>query len=108
MKSIKELITFEIVITPETIEIEGNASAIDPKTDAEVCKLIQDRLEAGNEWAWCSVEVKGEYLGLTASDYLGACSYLSEDDFKTDGYYKDMQSEVADQIQEQYDKIKND
>ena len=108
-KSIRALISFEIIILPEETIIEGNLiDSGDDNQDKLDEKTVIDDLLSGNQWAWCNVEVRGEYLGLSASDYLGCCSYKSEQDFKTGGYYTDMIDIVATEIQDQYDKIKND
>lgn len=100
-KSIKDDVSYSIKIYPEDIPIKGYASCIDPKTDLEVEQAIIEQLESGNQWAWCSVEVIAEYKGLTASDYLGCCSYESEDDFKqAGGYYDDMKQIAFEQLVE--------
>jgi len=94
----------EIKLTcePETEAIEGNASAIGPKEDAETNQWIRDQLNAGNEWAWCVATVTVNYKGFSAFDTLGACSYKSEDDFRKDGYFTDMvnqaSAELADKL----------
>jgi hypothetical protein len=43
-----------------------------------------------NEWAWCCVKVSATYKGITESEYLGACSYKDEADFRACDYFKDM------------------
>ena len=91
--------TFYIICEPEYARIEGNCSAIDPETDRETENYIRAELEAGNEWAWCIVTVFCEiehndetFEGLAS---LGACSYLSEVDFKDpDGYYQSLCAEA--------------
>lgn len=84
---------------PEQESIKGNCSAIDDKVDAETEAWIKRELDSGNVWAWAAVEVKGSYKGLSASDYLGCCSYSSESDFKAGGYFEDMQNAVLAQLQ---------
>jgi hypothetical protein len=73
-----------------TIEIES--SDIDPRKefdDAEMsAKVIADM--QFNPWAWCDVKVTARWENWTGVDYLGACSYESEADFKADDYYSDM------------------
>lgn len=72
MKEIPESqITFEIFCHPEDAPVKGNALA--SGDDAEDHKAEQDiirRLEY-TPWAWCLVEVRGTWKGLTASDFLG-------------------------------------
>jgi hypothetical protein len=93
-------ITYETAIEclPETISIEENASAIGEEIDAEIVSDIRAQLESGNDWAWCCVRVKvtaydseGEQITY-GDDYLGACSYASEADFRACPYFEDMES----------------
>ena len=99
----------EAIITirtrPEDISIEGNASAIDSETDAKIAADIREQLENGNEWAWCAVEVLATWEGLEASDHIGACSYSSEADFKTGGYYDDMVNSCIDQLEQMANRV---
>lgn len=98
-ESLAKLATVTLRCEPEDVEIEGNASAIGPKEDAETYAWIRDQLARGNDWAWCHVVVTAEYDGLTASDSLGCCSYESEADFcKPGGYYDDMVSAALDDL----------
>jgi hypothetical protein len=87
-------IYFEIECMPEDVPLRGNCSAIDPETDAETERMIIEQLEAGNEWAWCTVKVTAriEGIDLEGTDYLGCCSYKSESDFMACGYFADMKS----------------
>lgn len=79
-------IKFQITAEPEDVEIEGNASAIDPKTDREQEEWIRKQLESGNEWAWCTavctatIELDGQTF--TGREVLGCCSYESAEDFE--------------------------
>jgi hypothetical protein len=87
-------VDFVLICQPEDISIEGNASAIDPDTDAEVEGWIRDQLEQGNEWAWCCVVVKALWESFEGWDCLGCCSYESEQAFREDGYFEDMKAEA--------------
>jgi hypothetical protein len=85
--------------TPETIPIEGNASAIDDRTDREIVNNIRKQLEIGNAWAWCIVCVTVEYRDIEENEYLGGCSYNSRYDFiHNSGYYEDMVNECLTRI----------
>ncbi len=91
----------EIIVEclPEDLQIEGNASAIDPVTDAEIVKNIYDQLESGNEWAWCCIKVTLKWKGFEGTDYLGACSYKSKKDFiESNDYFPDMVSRAFDEL----------
>lgn len=97
-------IDIELTSSPEETPILGNAIASgNEAADCEVEEGIRHALEEGNEWAWCSVRVKGTYKGiLEAEDHLGCCSYGNEEEFRTPGgYYDDMVQTVVDLINEQ-------
>jgi len=71
-------------------EPENDIRFEDDFEDADTVRWIQKQLDKGNEWAWCRVKVTVTIGGLEACDYLGACSYRSESEFKKGGYYSDM------------------
>lgn len=91
-------VQIEVFIEPEEMEINGNASAVDPVTDAEAFAWIRDQLDRGNEWAWCSVKVEVRYNDIVATEYLGGCSYRDEKEFRDGGYFDQMVSECLDTI----------
>lgn len=93
-----EDVEFSIECLPEGLQIEGNASAIDEETDKEIADNIYEQLDNGNMWAWCCVKVTASYKGIEGTDYLGGCSYKSEKDFKSDGYYSDMKQQAFDDL----------
>ena len=91
IKRLKERAEITIECEPDSLQIEGNCSAIGPEEDAETLAWIVNELNRGNEWAWCAVKVTATFEGMSASDYLGGCSYESEHAFKDPhGYYPDM------------------
>lgn len=84
--------TFTISIEEEYLPVRGNAQVSgDEEADRDVENWIIGRLISGDIWAWCIVRVTAEWEGLRGDDYLGACCYASEEDFKTGGYFEDMQ-----------------
>lgn len=102
-------VTLELLCEPEYIPIEGNALASgDDAEDAKEYARIRAELESGNDWAWCCAHVRVSYevaiegqafpARLEGNDYLGACSYASEADFKAGGYYDDMVSAALDDL----------
>ena len=90
----RDEIEFTVEIMPEDLPIEGNCMASgDDEFDRECEQNIQRDLESGNPWAWCIVRVGASHPklpGIEGTDYLGCCSYASEDDFKAGGYFDDM------------------
>lgn len=90
-----------IVEYEDDIPIKGNASAIDPETDAKNEAWIRHELKAGNEWAWCRVTITASWQGLHGTDSLGGCSYRNEADFTQEGgYYTDMRKAALSDLNE--------
>ena len=58
-----------------------------------------------NEWAWCVVEVKAQWEGLTASTILGGVVEKNEQSFRENGYFDDMKHEAMTELVEQAKKI---
>lgn len=88
-------VEFSLEIEDEDVPVEGNASATDdPEEDAKLVAEIQQRLDRGDLWAWCCVKVTAKWKHWRGVDYLGACSYESEADFKHGGYWEDMKSQA--------------
>ena len=97
-----EQVEFETICHSEETQVRGNAMASgDEKADKRAEDRILRQLENGNQWAWCTIEVKASYKGLTASDFLGCCSYKSQKDFEKDVYYVDMKKQAFDSLIEQ-------
>lgn len=92
-------ITLEAI--PETIRVRGNALASgDDTLDKEVEDGILARLESGDVWAWFTAKVTvRDDEGREATDYLGACCYEDEKDFKRGGYYLDMIRTCIDELE---------
>lgn len=92
----------EIIVEclPEETAIEGNALASgDADEDARAEQSIRDKLEAGNEWAWCCISVTLRYGNYQGIDHLGCCSYSGIREFKeSDGYFPDMVANAFDQL----------
>jgi len=93
-------VLWKVEAFPEYVPVRGNAMASgDDEFDTEVEDDILSQLDDGNEWAWATVKVTGSYFGMESHQFLGCCSYRSEADFKSCGYYTDMQSEVLADLQ---------
>jgi len=92
-------VEFTLECLPEFTPIEGNCCAIDEETDRRQEQLVRDQLEAGNDWAWCCVKVSAKWEGFEGTDFLGCCSYESEEQFKQPGgYYEDMLKVALDDL----------
>lgn len=100
-------VEFTLTCEPEDMDFVGNCSAVDPKTDKKNEDWIRQQLEDGNEWAWCCVKMTAKYKSFEGVDYLGGCSYKSEEDFKKDGYYKDMKQQAYSDLMNQLNTLKD-
>lgn len=93
-------VTYSIKCLPEDTPVRGNIGASgDSALDKAIENEILARLERGEQWAWCYVEVVASVLfngqTFTGSDFLSGCSYKDEADFATeDGYYPQMRDEA--------------
>jgi hypothetical protein len=84
-----ELIRHEEADPPEDFFAQNTE-----EEDRKSCVDIRDRLEC-SEWAWFCAEVKVSIEGISESDFLGACSYSSEEDFRACPYFRDMVEEAC-------------
>lgn len=85
---------------------EGHFEREDGSNDDELCDWIREQLQMGNRWAWCTAHVVVKYKGLRGDDWLGACSYASEADFKDGGgYYESMVGDALDELAKQIEAI---
>lgn len=99
-------VTYSIKCLPEDTPVRGNVSASgDPALDKAVEDEIIARLERGEQWAWCCVEMTasvtvGGYT-FTGADFLGACSYRDEADFASEtDYHLDMMNVSRGELKE--------
>lgn len=98
-KLTEDELEFEIQIEPED---EHPIKCFDTGDAEEDKRMVQEILEAveWNPWAWCSVKVRAVWRGFEGDwDYLGCCSYESEEDFKQPGgYYDGMKAEALESL----------
>lgn len=73
----------------EDLDPEDYFASGDDVADKELTDQIRADL-AWNPWAWCVVKVTARYADIESSEYLGACSYEDEREFKDGGYFEDM------------------
>lgn len=98
-----EDVKYEIVMEPEIEGFRGEFS------DEECQDWIQKQLEAGNQWAWCSVTVRVSWGGFSVvAGPLGACSYESEEGFKEGGYYEDMKKDALGDLNSNLEQMLHD
>ena len=70
----------------------------------EICS----RLQSGDVWAWCVVEVRAEIGAFRGSAFLGGCSYLDKQDFiDNSAYYEDMKSDAMESLTTQVEICSN-
>jgi len=99
-------VEWELICEPEQFTTpEEHLCTDEPEDDAKDCELIRQRLDSGDQWAWCSVRLVGRFRALECWDSLGSCNFESEDDFRQSGYFADMQLEVLRQLQEEASNI---
>lgn len=103
MELLRDRVTYQLSIEPEDIPVRGNAIASgDDAYDKKVEDEIIRRVDNGDDWAWCTVEVDaiffpkgGQAARITGRTSLGGCSYKDEEDFKQEGgYYPQMQDDA--------------
>lgn len=104
-KPAKPAVSFAVICHPEDVPVRGHFDSGDKDQDKELEDEIIARLDKGDDWAWCCVEVRATVDSpdgiFTGSDYLGACSYKNEKDFCTeDGYFPDMKKAALDALKE--------
>ena len=99
LELIKKEARIEINVRQDDTPLEGNVLASgDENIDHEAEREVARRLEAGDIWAWASVEVVVYWRGLVGRDHLGPCNYRDEADFKAGGYYEDMVEQAAEEV----------
>jgi hypothetical protein len=92
-------VEFTIEAEQDDIPVRGSFASGDDEKDEELAKEILARLDRGDVWAWASVKVTAMWKDWKGVDYLGACSYESEADFKQDdGYYGDMKARALEDL----------
>jgi hypothetical protein len=103
-KITKETPGIKIEVIPED-EIEGptydDFASGDDVADRQMVDEMNERRNGGDIWAWFSAHVRVTFGEFKSSQYLGACSYSDEADFRQGGYFDDMVAEAIDDINQQ-------
>ncbi len=95
-----------LVAEDETEHPRGCFDSGDPRRDEELVGDILRKLNGGDIWSWFCAKVTVTWNSLEETDYLGCCSYESEEDFKQKGgYYQGMVDECLGRIQERAEVI---
>jgi hypothetical protein len=92
-------VTFTIECEDEDMPVRGAFASGDDEADLEDEKRILAELERGNNWAWCCVHVRASWRDFHGDDYLGGCSYASQEDFESNGgYLDDMKANALEEL----------
>lgn len=102
MIAIPQNVTIDLRIHPEYDPVEGHFATGNDELDRQIEQSILEQLET-NPWAWCCVEVRARCGDISASDYLGCCSYKDEQEFIRDGYYEDMVHSAVEELTRKVD-----
>jgi hypothetical protein len=95
-------VSFELHWEQDDTTVRGNAVASGDNAEDRACEdEIIRRLDRGDVWAWALVKVTARWGNFVGIDYLGACSYESEDEFKADAYYTDMKQRALFELNKQ-------
>ena len=89
-----------IHVSDEDIPVRGNLIASgDDAQDRIDEDAVLLRLESGDLWAWCVVEVRAKLDRFSGSAFLGGCSYSGEDEFRSiNGYFDQMVAEARETL----------
>jgi hypothetical protein len=96
-------VAFEIECMPEDESPIGHFQSGDPEyeeSDNAFERKIMREVE-WNQWVWCCVKVTAKFEGFEGVDFLGCCSYESQDDFEKNGYFEDMKTEALNDLNQE-------
>lgn len=92
-------ISLMLEVGPDSTPIEGNAMVSgDQSYDDAIERIIRNRLEAGDYWAWGVVTVTARFQGLEGFASLGAVSYDGPDAFLESEELASLVSEAIDAL----------
>jgi hypothetical protein len=99
-------VEFKIHVHPEHIPVQENAiDSGDETYDREIEDNIIERLNNGDIWAWCTVEVQARYDIFKGEDFLGCCSYSDQEEFEADEYFGSMKQQALEDLNEEIQNI---
>jgi hypothetical protein len=80
--------------------------------EEENAKIVRAKINAGNDWAWFCAKVTAELVDPSTSavvaagtDYLGCCSYDSEEDFRACPYFESMKTEALKDLRSDVERL---
>jgi hypothetical protein len=83
----------------EFIGVRGNYMRTeDPEADRKAENEIIDRLERGDDSAWCRLTVTATWNGFTGFAGLGPCSFEDPDDPAIEAEYEDLRAAALDDL----------
>lgn len=90
-------------LTADDVEFEliREEEWLDPSEcfeDEGAIAWVREQAAKGNEWAWFAAKVVARWNGFEGVDYLGACSYESEEDFRACPYFEDLKAQALDDL----------
>lgn len=92
-------LTLEEVEVSFEAEPEEDSPGTQASMDEECVKYIKDQIRRGNPFAWFTAKVTVKWGTYCHHEYLGGCSYKSEEDFvKNSGYYEDMVTTALEEL----------
>lgn len=90
------------------VQWEGDIDPEEHFENPQDVEWVRQQIEAENVWGWCRVALRASWHDPNTDkdyegwDYLGGCSYASEQDFKRPGgYYDDMKKQAYAELQKQ-------
>jgi len=99
-------ITVHIEALPEDMPVVGNVGESGNKDqDLAVENSILRRLDRGDIWAWCMVQITCTYKMFTTTELITGCNYASEADFKSSGSYTDIVEICLAKLQKQVNEL---
>jgi hypothetical protein len=67
--------------------------------DAQKAKLVAERVEAGDPWAWSTVIMRLSYKGLVSRPAaMPGCSFRDEREFRQSAYFAQMVQECLEDL----------
>lgn len=95
------------------IDVRAEDEDLSYKQEGKMCgpgfvESVQENLKKSRRWGWCTVAITASIKfgdrKIEATTYLGACSYISKQDFiENSGYYEQMVTEAVEGLESYVD-----